>query len=219
MPEFTTETDPGCRAEACDNGRTTDGFCRGPDVVEVESLDDPPEEPAEPSTSPEAHPCQWQDDAADGLYGICTSGGVRYCFDHEWLVCPGGGELCPAVSGSLAFSGRGGANTVTNSVPLTAGNWRADICLSDSPYALGGFVVVVEGTDRSRVTIVDGEWDKWLVYADPNDEGQLVGEGNWSVTFEIPSSVASRRKRMLVTALAGGFWTVTFTHLDDNDTG
>lgn len=212
MPEHATDTDDGCRFETCDNGRTGDGWCRGPDYVEVENPGDDPGEPAEPSTDPNDHPCQRQDDAADGLLGICTHRGVRYCFDHEWLVCPGGGgEPCPAVSGPLAFSGRGGLNTVDNIVPLTAGKWRADICLWDSPYGPSDFTVVLWIQPSAPSA-------RWLVEVKGPSQNQAgVAEGRWTDEFEIPAYVHNRT--MLVTAAAGGEWTVAFTRLEDDDTG
>ena len=218
MPEFTTETDPGCRVEVCDNGRTSDGWCRGPDYVEVENTEDDPGEPAEPSTDPNDHPCQRQDDSADGLLGICTHDGVRYCFDHEWLLCPGGGgEPCPATSGPLAFRGRGGLNSVSNIVPLTAGRWRADICLWDSPYGPSLFAANLLG-DGFPVAQVNGEWEWVLVYVGgPADNEPGVAKGRWTVEFEIPVIVAHRTKQMWVTAAAGGEWTVVFTRLEDTD--
>ena len=233
MPEYATDTDDGCRFETCDNDRTSDGWCRGPDYVEVENPDDdPPGEPVEPSTDPEDHPCTRQVDSADGLLGICTAAGVRYCFDHEWLVCPGGGgEPCPPLPAdrSLAFMGRGGLNSVEIIVPLAAGRWQADICLWDSPYGASGFTVYMAATngypvmqmDSPVVPILDGPWTSYLVYvAGPADGLAGVAEGQWSVEFEIPEIVAHRAKRMLVTAEAGGEWTVVFTRLEDAaDTG
>ena len=98
MAEFVSDDDDGCRPEVCDDGRGDDGWCLAPDYVEVEDPgDEPLGEPVEPSTDPGAHPCERQVDSADGLLGICTAGGVRYCFDSGWDLCPGGGgEPCPA---------------------------------------------------------------------------------------------------------------------------
>ena len=221
MPEHATDTDDGCRYEACDNGRTSDGWCRGPDYVEVENPDDDPGEPVEPSTDPNDHPCQRQDDSADGLLGICTYREVRYCFDHEWLVCPGGGEPCPSVSGPLAFSGRGGLNTVRNPVLITTGRWRADICLWDSPYGASGFSVGLWDAERWFVAQVDSEWSNILEVRGP-ESGELgVAEGRWTVEFDAPfASVQYQPISVFVSAAAGGEWTVVFTRLeDDSDTG
>ncbi len=219
MAEYATATDDGCRYEVCDNGRTSDGWCRGPDYVEVENPGDDPGEPAEPSTDPNDHPCQRQDDAADGLLGICTHRGVRYCFDHEWLVCPGGGgEPCPAVSGPLAFSGRGGLNTVRNLVPITAGWWRADICLWDSPYGASLFAVGLYDAEGWAVAQVNSEWSNILEVRGPESGEVGVGAGRWTIEFEAVG--VYRPVEVFVTAAAGGEWTVVFTRLeDDSDTG
>ena len=106
MPEYATDTDDGCRFEVCNDGRGDDGWCLAPEYVEVENPDDAP--PVEPSTDPEDHPCDRQVDSDDGVMGICTAGGVRYCFDNGWGLCPaGGGERCPPLPAdrSLAFRG------------------------------------------------------------------------------------------------------------------
>ena len=225
MAEFVSDDDDGCRPEVCDDGRGAAGGCLAPDYVEIENPDDEPlGEPTEPSTDPDAHPCERQVDSADGLLGICTVGGVRYCNDGGWGLCPGGGgEPCPAIPAGdpLAFSGRGGLNTVENVVPLTAGRWRADICLTDSPYGASGFVVYMANLDGFPVMQIDGEWNSYFVYVEgPANNLPGVAEGRWSVEFEVPSIVAHRTKRLLVTAAAGGFWTVVFTRLQDaDDTG
>ena len=220
MPEHATDTDDGCRYEVCDNGRTSDGWCRGPDYVEVENPeDDPPGDPLEPSTDPNDHPCQRQDDSADGLLGICTYREVRYCFDHEWLVCPGGGgEPCPSVSGPLAFSGRGGLNTVRNLVPITAGWWRADVCLWDSPYGPSAFSVGLWDAEGWFIAQVDSEWSNILDVRGPESGEVGVAEGRWTVEFEAVG--VYRPVSVFVSADAGGEWTVVFTRLeDDSDTG
>ena len=218
MPEYATDSDGGCRYEVCDNGRTSDGWCRGPDYVEVENPDDdPPGDPVEPSTDPNDHPCDRQVDSADGLLGICTADGVRYCVYHEWLVCPGGGgEPCPAVSGPLAFSGRGGINTVKNTVPLTAGRWRADICLWDSPYSGSAFYVVMGEETGFQPIQIDGQWViSLLAINGPNNGGPGVDAGRWSVEFTNPVAVAHYTKFLLMTAVGGGEWTVVYTRLGD----
>ena len=223
MPEYATETDNGCRYEVCDNGRTSDGWCRGPDYVEVENPDDDPGEPVEPSTDPNDHPCQRQDDSADGLLGICTYQGVRYCFDHEWLVCPGGGgEPCPPTPpGPLAFTGRGGLNTVRNPVPITTGRWRADICLWDSPYGASAFTVGLWDAEGWFVAQVNSEWSN-ILEVRGSESGELgVAEGRWTIEFDAPfASGQNQPISVFVTADAGGEWTVVFTRLeDDSDTG
>ena len=218
MPEYATDTDDGCRYEACDNERTSDGWCRGPDYVEVENPEDDPGEPVEPSTDPNDHPCQRQDDSADGLLGICTYREVRYCFDHEWLVCPGGGgEPCPPTPGPLAFRGRGGLNSIDNVVPLTAGRWRADICLWDSPYGPSTFTVVLLDPGGFQAFQIDGRWEFSLVNVDVTDGDEGVEEGNWSIEFDIPAVTARDTKTMWTTAAAGGEWTVTYIRLPAPD--
>ena len=223
MPEYATDTDDGCRYEACDNERTSDGWCRGPDYVEVENPEDDPGEPVEPSTDPNDHPCQRQDDSADGLLGICTYREVRYCFDHEWLVCPGGGgEPCPPTPpGPLAFTGRGGLNTVRNPVPITTGRWRADICLWDSPYGASAFSVGLWDAEGWFVAQVNSEWSN-ILEVRGSESGELgVAEGRWTIEFDAPfASGQNQPISVFVSADAGGEWTVVFTRLeDDSDTG
>ena len=207
---------------SANNDRTSDGWCRGPDYVEVENGGEDPGDPTPPSTDPNDHPCTRQIDSADGLLGICTYDGVRYCFDHEWLVCPGGGgEPCPAVSGPLAFSGRGGSNTVRNPVPITTGRWRADICLWDSPYGARAFFVGLFDAQDWAVAQVNSEWSNILDVWGSESGEQGVAEGRWAVEFEAPfASGQNQPIEVRVTAFGGGFWTVVFTRLeDDSDAG
>lgn len=176
------------------------------------------------TTAPEyEHPCESRDDSADGLLGVCTVDGVRYCvLDGIWSLCPGGGgERCLAThpGDPQAFSGRGGLNTVENIVPLTAGRWRAEVCLWDSPYGASSFTAVLQGLDAGRwwpVAQVDGEWTLHLVsVAGPANDQPGVAAGRWSVEFEIPAIVAHWVKRLLVTAAAGGEWTVVLNRVED----
>ena len=146
--------------------------------------------------------------------------GVRYCvLGGSWNLCPGGGgQPCPAVSGPLAFSGRDGGNTVRNAVPLTAGRWRADICLWDSPYGPGAFAVAMEEDGGAPAIQIDGQWTWSLVsVAGPAENQPGVAEGRWSVEFDEPAVAAHFTKWLLVTAVAGGEWTVVFSRVDDAD--
>ena len=59
---------------------------------------------------------------------------------------------------------------------------------------------------------IDGEWDWYLVYVPgPVNNEPGVAEGRWSTEFENPAIVAHFTKYLLVTATAGGEWTVVFT--------
>ena len=94
-------------------------------------------------------------------------------------------------------------------MPLTPGRWRADICLWDSPYGESGFTVVL----WMRPTAPSS---RWLVYVGGPASGEPgVAEGRWTDEFEITAAVPNRT--MVVTAEAGGEWTVVFTRLDDTD--
>ena len=175
--------------------------------------------PVEPSDDPDAHPCERQRDSDDGMLGICTADGIRYCFDGGWSRCPGGGQPCPSLPDGdpLAFTGRGWPGPGSPpTVPFTAGRWRAELCLADSPYGRSGFTVALLDSEGWPVARIGDDWTFALVWVrGPADGEPGVADGSWSVDFDVLPAALRRPAQLHVTAEAGGAWTAAFTRLPD----
>ena len=182
---------------------------------EIEDFDPAEHVPADPSTDPDGHPCERIDDNDDGVPGVCTIDGERFCYSETgWGDCPGGditGDACPAVEAgdALAFTG---TSQITGQWPLVwldDGTWRIDACLEGNDLTTG---------EPSRFTV--------SLFTPPNDEG--TGKGG--VLFDVESVVSWKGTTEIglvwgdlepmpfeveVTPVGGGTWTLHMTKVGE----
>ncbi len=183
---------------------------------EIEDFDPAEHVLVEPSTDPDAHPCDRIDDSDDGAAGVCTVDGQRFCYSEAgWGDCPGGDTAvdgsCPAVEPGdpFTFTGTGGLyNEEPPRVLMEEGSWRIDACVRNNDLTTG---------EPSRFTV--------SLFTPPNDEG--TGKGG--VLFDVEAVVNSEWTteidlvwgqyeplpfEVLVTPVGGGTWTVHITAVE-----
>ena len=178
---------------------------------EIEDFDPAEHVPVEPSTDPDAHPCDQVDDADDGALGVCTVDDERFCYALSgWELCPGGGgEPCePAPEqGAVVASG---STTITDQVPtveLRDGWWLIEVCLWDNDLLNGE----PGDFELSLWTPID---DQGQTYYLPVVIEEAVVAGEWSREIEIRTERGPIFE-VYGSAVGGGAWAVVFTPLLD----
>ena len=181
---------------------------------EIEDFDPAEHVLVEPSTDPDAHPCDQLDDNADGAPGVCVVDGERFCYSETgWGDCPGGDTvsdgLCPVVEPGDVFAFTG-TTQITGEWPLVSlseGVWRVDACLRENDLktgAAGRFTVAL-------VTPPDGGGNSFggVVF-----DVEATVSGEWSTEIEITRVIADPFE-VFVTPVGGGTWTLHLTKIGE----
>ena len=225
-----SEPEPACPGG--DHRHDDGGICHPIDAEPepVEVVDEPAPEPfdeeiedfdpaehvlVEPSTDPDAHPCEQVDDNADGAPGVCVVDGERFCYSEAgWGDCPGGDAVsdgsCRVVEPGDVFAFTG-TTQIIGELPLVLmdeGTWRIDACLRDNDLTTG-----VPG----RFTV--------SLYTPPNDEGtgkagtlfdvESVVNGEWTTEIDLVWPDEPMPFNVAVTPVGGGTWTLHLAKIGD----
>ena len=158
-----TDTDNGCRPEACEAGRGDDGHCL------------PAEEPLteeEAAALEDVEPIPYDEYGLEGCTevspGVCDKDGVLHCYTVEgWTECPGqpsGDNPCDGESGPDGSITVIGADTITGlDIDLSAGQWEAVSC--------------AHGTaGRINITLTTPDFSKYAVIVGPDAEVASLSE-------------------------------------------
>ena len=198
MEEFVTDTDNGCRAEMCDDGRTDRGDCQLPP-------EDEPMTEEEVTAVEEAEPLDTEEYVPEGCtevsLGVCEQDGVTYCHDTitGWAECPGqpSGDPCEHdANDPLVFMGS--IQSQPAEVTLPAGVWLATVCLSNNDLITGQ----PAGFSANLLALQNGGIFYLLASA------ESVVSGSWAETIEAPDGL--QQAQLNVTPDGGGSWVVAF---------
>ena len=224
MEEFVTDTDNGCRAEICDDGRDHHGDCALPPADEPMTEEEVAELPTETIPYEE----YGLEDCTEVSLGVCDQGGVLYCHDtvEGWTECPGqpSGDPCEHdESNPLSFAGSGQITGQIPTVTLSPDTWSVSVCLWDNTISTGQperFLVNLleteeEGRDRRIwIPLITSEPPSWdSPFTEVVSE---VSAGEWSFAGVISAALFADFGidqlifEVAVTPEGGGSWVVTF---------
>ena len=216
MEEFITDTDDGCRAEACDHGRTDDGRCM---VPEDEVLSD--EEIAALPTDTIPYEEYGLEGCSEVSPGMCEdASGTLFCHNTitGWAECPGqpSGDPCEHdASNPLSFAGSVQVTGQIPTVTLEPGVWRVAVCLWGNDIATGSpapftvFLGTPPGDDgRIRLPVPTPPFPEWMSGgAWLSVESVISGEWSWHIeAFDPPEPM-----ELSVTPEGAGSWVLTFS--------
>ena len=218
MEEFVTDTDNGCRAEMCDDGRDDHGNCALPPADEPMTEEEVAELPTE--TIP------YEEYGLEGCtavsLGMCNRDGVLFCYDtvEGWAECPGqpSGDPCEQdETDDLSFTGS--SVQTTGQIPevtLTPGTWTVSACVTDNDVTTG----VASPFQMALIPDLDAghhyrlpEGETWANnYPAVLFRSESVVDGEWSRTIIVPSEgqPALLNMEVAVTAEGGGTWVIIF---------
>ena len=218
MEEFVTDTDNGCRAEMCDDGRDDHGNCALPPADEPMTEEEVAELPTE--TIP------YEEYGLEGCtavsLGMCNRDGVLFCYDtvEGWAECPGqpSGDPCEQdETDDLSFTGS--SVQTTGQIPevtLTPGTWTVSACVTDNDVTTG----VASPFQMALIPDLDAghhyrlpEGETWANnYPAVLFRSESVADGEWSRTIIVPSEgqPALLNMEVAVTAEGGGTWVIIF---------
>ena len=195
MEEFVTDTDNGCRAEICDDGRDHHGDCALPPADEPMTEEEVMELPTE--TIPQEE--YGLEGCTEVSLGVCDKDGLLFCYDtiEGWNECPGQPSEGCTKNEAAAFAydhlDQPTGYEILSPV-LSPGVWKltARVCGNDAVTGNpSGFVVSISGAVTIayiyQESVVD--WFGEQSFTITEDTGTIdvwvtpEGGGQWVVAF------------------------------------